>query len=410
MFFFLSPLAEAALPLDDYAFIDDLWRDWSPGYDGSWDVARVKESIGDPERIVGRHRLLPGPVRPDTGRCPSSPTSRRRRCSRRPGRRCTCTGATTSCMLLSSMGSPLDFMAAGLRASRSSTTPATSSTWSGPTSSTAASSTSWPPQALRRSPQGPRDPTRARPPGEPLSHQRGAPRRSARAGIVGPAAAAGQRRSGARPPAQGVEQPPPALAVRAGRRRSAAAPSGSAATDRSRSPRRPPRARRTGGAGGSGRSRAAVAVQTVAPRSNMAWLNSQDRPAGTSRSPRPIAALAVQRCARHAARARTAHRIGVDRGHVVAEGERPHGARRVGPDAGQRAAAPSSSRAPPRRARRRPRRAARCRFSARRLYPGPTTAAPPRPGAPGRSAPGWGRRRGSARSAARRGPPGSAAA
>ena len=52
MFFFLSPLAEAALPLDDYAFLADLWRDWSPGYDGAWDVARVKESIGDPERIV----------------------------------------------------------------------------------------------------------------------------------------------------------------------------------------------------------------------------------------------------------------------------------------------------------------------------------------------------------------------
>jgi pimeloyl-ACP methyl ester carboxylesterase len=52
MFFFLTPLAEAALPLDDYSFIDHLWEDWSPGYDGTWDVARVKESIGDPVRIV----------------------------------------------------------------------------------------------------------------------------------------------------------------------------------------------------------------------------------------------------------------------------------------------------------------------------------------------------------------------
>ncbi|HEY5384179.1 MAG TPA: alpha/beta fold hydrolase, partial [Acidimicrobiales bacterium] len=46
MFFFLSPLAEVALPLNDYSFIDHLWNDWSPGYDGAWDVARVKESIG----------------------------------------------------------------------------------------------------------------------------------------------------------------------------------------------------------------------------------------------------------------------------------------------------------------------------------------------------------------------------
>ncbi|HVB91087.1 MAG TPA: alpha/beta fold hydrolase, partial [Acidimicrobiales bacterium] len=44
MFFFLSPLAEMALPMDGYAFIDGLWADWSPGYDGTWDVARVKES------------------------------------------------------------------------------------------------------------------------------------------------------------------------------------------------------------------------------------------------------------------------------------------------------------------------------------------------------------------------------
>jgi len=61
MFFFLSSLAEVALPLDDYSFIDQLWRDWSPGYDGTWDVARVKESIGDPERIaaaIGYYRLL----------------------------------------------------------------------------------------------------------------------------------------------------------------------------------------------------------------------------------------------------------------------------------------------------------------------------------------------------------------
>jgi pimeloyl-ACP methyl ester carboxylesterase len=51
-FFFQSPLAEIALPLDDYAFIDRLWSDWSPGYDASWDVARAKEAIGTPERML----------------------------------------------------------------------------------------------------------------------------------------------------------------------------------------------------------------------------------------------------------------------------------------------------------------------------------------------------------------------
>ena len=51
-FFFQSPLAEIALPMDGYAFLDHLWAEWSPGYEATWDLARVKESIGDPVRIV----------------------------------------------------------------------------------------------------------------------------------------------------------------------------------------------------------------------------------------------------------------------------------------------------------------------------------------------------------------------
>ena len=31
MFFFQSPLADMAVPMDDLAFIDRLWADWSPG-------------------------------------------------------------------------------------------------------------------------------------------------------------------------------------------------------------------------------------------------------------------------------------------------------------------------------------------------------------------------------------------
>jgi pimeloyl-ACP methyl ester carboxylesterase len=60
-FFFQSPMAEAAIALDDYSFIDRLWADWSPGYDASLDVARTKESIGTPERIsaaIGYYRAL----------------------------------------------------------------------------------------------------------------------------------------------------------------------------------------------------------------------------------------------------------------------------------------------------------------------------------------------------------------
>jgi pimeloyl-ACP methyl ester carboxylesterase len=41
------------------AFIDRLWADWSPGFDGSWDAARVKEALASPESLsaaIGYYR------------------------------------------------------------------------------------------------------------------------------------------------------------------------------------------------------------------------------------------------------------------------------------------------------------------------------------------------------------------
>ncbi|HEY6625191.1 MAG TPA: alpha/beta hydrolase [Acidimicrobiales bacterium] len=61
VFFFQTPLAEYAVGIDDHAFIDRLWADWSPGYDGAWDTARVKEAIGTPENLaaaVGYYRAM----------------------------------------------------------------------------------------------------------------------------------------------------------------------------------------------------------------------------------------------------------------------------------------------------------------------------------------------------------------
>jgi pimeloyl-ACP methyl ester carboxylesterase len=51
-FLFQTPLAEMAVPLHDFELITRLWADWSPGYDAGWDVERVKESIGTPERTL----------------------------------------------------------------------------------------------------------------------------------------------------------------------------------------------------------------------------------------------------------------------------------------------------------------------------------------------------------------------
>jgi pimeloyl-ACP methyl ester carboxylesterase len=61
IFVFQTPLAEVAVSLDDYRFIDGLWADWSPGYDGAWDAARVKESLGTPDNLtaaIGYYRAM----------------------------------------------------------------------------------------------------------------------------------------------------------------------------------------------------------------------------------------------------------------------------------------------------------------------------------------------------------------
>jgi pimeloyl-ACP methyl ester carboxylesterase len=64
VFFFQSPLAEFAVGLDDQAFIDRLWADWSPAYDGSWDAAQVKAALSDDANLsaaIGYYRAMFGP-------------------------------------------------------------------------------------------------------------------------------------------------------------------------------------------------------------------------------------------------------------------------------------------------------------------------------------------------------------
>jgi pimeloyl-ACP methyl ester carboxylesterase len=61
VFFFQTPFAEMVVPEDDYALIDRLWADWSPGYDGAWDAERVKEALADPEHLaaaIGYYRAM----------------------------------------------------------------------------------------------------------------------------------------------------------------------------------------------------------------------------------------------------------------------------------------------------------------------------------------------------------------
>lgn len=112
MFFFQSAMAEAALPLENYEFIDRLWLDWSPGYDGAWDVGKVKESIGDPEHIVAAisyYRAMFDPAR----QLPEFAEEQAAGLLPTPKPTLYLHGRDDGCMLLSSIGSPLDYLAEG---------------------------------------------------------------------------------------------------------------------------------------------------------------------------------------------------------------------------------------------------------------------------------------------------------
>lgn len=52
MFFFQVGLADFVVGMDDLAFIDRLWRDWSPGHDPAEDMAHLRASIGAPENLA----------------------------------------------------------------------------------------------------------------------------------------------------------------------------------------------------------------------------------------------------------------------------------------------------------------------------------------------------------------------
>jgi pimeloyl-ACP methyl ester carboxylesterase len=69
MFFFQHALSDIVVGLDDLAFIDGLWADWSPGYDASDDLPHVKDALRDPANLAAalgyyRATLGDGPKSP----------------------------------------------------------------------------------------------------------------------------------------------------------------------------------------------------------------------------------------------------------------------------------------------------------------------------------------------------------
>ncbi|MEE2778802.1 MAG: alpha/beta hydrolase [Acidobacteriota bacterium] len=70
MFFFQLPFAEVAVGLDDFAFIERLWRDWSPGWDfPQGEMDSLKRTLGKPGVLTAaltyyRHTFNPPPNAP----------------------------------------------------------------------------------------------------------------------------------------------------------------------------------------------------------------------------------------------------------------------------------------------------------------------------------------------------------
>lgn len=64
-FFQMAGLPEMVVPTDDFAFIADLWADWSPGYDATVDVAAVTAALRDPANLaaaIGYYRAMFDPA------------------------------------------------------------------------------------------------------------------------------------------------------------------------------------------------------------------------------------------------------------------------------------------------------------------------------------------------------------
>ena len=225
MFFFLSPTAEIALPLEDYSFIDHLWRDWSPGYDGAWDAAPCEGVHRRPRSHRGRHRVLPRHVGPLRLQAPELADEQTAALMPTPKPTLYLHGRDDNCMSAPSIGSPLDFMAEGSaveiiddtghflhveqpevvnRRITASWCVAAARVWSGLLPL---------PQPLAQPEDGILP---AGPGGEPLGHHCGRHPLRPRP-VLRPAAGAGQVATAHTVLAQGMEQAPPALAVRPGK-------------------------------------------------------------------------------------------------------------------------------------------------------------------------------------------------
>ena len=68
MFFFQHPLSDFVVGGNDLEFVDRLWADWSPGFDGRAHLPAVKDALRDPSNLaaaLGYYRSMLGAVADD---------------------------------------------------------------------------------------------------------------------------------------------------------------------------------------------------------------------------------------------------------------------------------------------------------------------------------------------------------
>ena len=390
VFFFQTPLAEFAVGADELAFIDRLWADWSPGYDGD-----VGPRPG--EGVAGRPRQPCRPPSATTGPCsappPPSPSSTEaaggRPVARCPAHPVPARRATTAALGVEASATRLDAVVRGVGARRRRRMPGTSSTSSSP---------KWSRRHVMRLPRrvtpgrepastgAPRprhDPVtggaRGRPPvhGAPGRRRRDRRRHAGRSGSSGQPQASPQASRGTGPERSASTRRPRPWRSEPSKRDWPGDPTPSRGRVRARAPalrqaqRR--RQRATAARRRSGRAdRGPEVEQRLVPRPGPARRHQRRRPGSV-------------RAAGGASRA--GHRplqhppgVGVDDRPVALEGEGEDGARRVLPDAGegeQRASRSAGHR--PRGGRRWPATAARCRCGRGGCSPAPPTPRAPAP-------------------------------
>ena len=99
LFMFRDPagLAETVVANDDMAFLDELWHDWSPGFQAGDHLARVKRVPAGAREPGRRARLLPGSGKPSGSVTGARYAAEQQAAGRRPrSPRCTCTEPATA--------------------------------------------------------------------------------------------------------------------------------------------------------------------------------------------------------------------------------------------------------------------------------------------------------------------------